>query len=178
MVTNFVQKLHALLHDAITAIGYDFWGMEFIPQHRGALIRIYIDHAAGITIADCVAATHQIRGMLQVAEADDDFLPEDGSEESAAQNVKKKLGQYELEVSSPGIERPLFAVEQFARFVNHQAHIKFKEPQELMTGDNLEYRRQLTGLITAVDGSLISIQEGEYTYTIDHKYIKKAHLVM
>jgi len=183
MVTNFIEKLHTLLHDAITAIGYEFWGMEFIPQHRGALVRVYIDHPAGITIADCVAATHQIKGMLQVAETSDDDFLSDASvappQNDAEKQILTKLGRYELEVSSPGIDRPLFELKHFAKFINSKVYIKLKEATELcMENGKAEPRKQLTGIIMAVDDSLISIKDGEVAYTIDYKQIKKAHLVM
>lgn len=86
-------------------MGYELVGVEFFPRSaRSSLLRVYIDHERGITLDDCTAVSHQLSGYLDV----EDPLP----------------GHYDLEVSSPGLDRLLFTVEQIQRFRGHKARVK------------------------------------------------------
>ncbi len=86
-------------------MGYELVGVEFFPRSaRSSLLRVYIDHERGITLDDCTAVSHQLSGCLDV----EDPLP----------------GHYDLEVSSPGLDRLLFTVEQIQRFRGHKARVK------------------------------------------------------
>lgn len=81
------DDLNALLGPVVEAMGYEFWGLEYL-QGRGAVLRIFIDKDDGISVDDCAAVSHQASGVLDV----EDLIS----------------GEYNLEVSSPGMERPLF----------------------------------------------------------------------
>ena len=85
------DKLTALLQPVIAGLGYDLWELEFLPGRGNALLRIYIDTEAhaGITVEDCERASRAISEVLDAG----DPIP----------------GNYTLEVSSPGVERPLRA---------------------------------------------------------------------
>jgi ribosome maturation factor RimP len=86
-------------------MGYELVGVEFFQRSaRRSLLRVYIDHERGIGLEDCTAVSHQLSGVLDV----EDPLP----------------GNYDLEVSSPGLDRLLFTVEQIQRFRGHKARVK------------------------------------------------------
>ena len=85
---------------------------------------MYIDSERGITVDDCQQVSHQISGVLDVA----DPIP----------------GRYTLEVSSPGLDRPLFDLEHFQRFVGHQVRIQLAAA--------LDGRRKISGLLKGVQG--------------------------
>jgi ribosome maturation factor RimP len=95
------NRLQTLLAPIITQLGYEFVGVERIPQgKRSILVRVYIDNPNGITLDDCEQVSYHISG------------------------------RYVLEVSSPGFDRPLFTLEQFTRFIGHKVTIKLSRSLE------------------------------------------------
>jgi ribosome maturation factor RimP len=99
-------NLSAILRPVVEGLGYEWVGLEYQTGGRGGgLLRIYIDSDAGITLDDCSAVSHQISGVLDV---------EDPIHEN-----------YRLEISSPGLDRPLFTQAHFQRFAGHQVVLKF-----------------------------------------------------
>ncbi|MDH5614342.1 MAG: ribosome maturation factor RimP, partial [Gammaproteobacteria bacterium] len=89
-------QFRALFEPAITAMGYELVGVEYLRQGKQGLLRIYIDSENGITVDDCGKVSHQVSGILEV-------------EDPIREN-------YVLEVSSPGLDRPLYTAEHFVRF--------------------------------------------------------------
>ncbi len=118
---------------ALEALGYELVGIEYLPQGRHALLRIYIDSERGITLEDCARASHQVSGVLDVED------PIQGS--------------YSLEVSSPGLDRPLFRLEHFARFAGKPVRLRLRVPRE--------GRRKFAGVIEGVQDGRILIRRDE-----------------
>ena len=143
-------KLEDLVRSVAEPMGYELVGVEYFHRGQGgAVLRIYIDHEKGITLDDCSAVSHQLSGVLDV----DDSLP----------------GHYDLEVSSPGLERPLFTAAHYERFRGHRAHLKRVE--------KLEGRRNFTGKIAGVsDGEVQLVIDGE-VFELPLSMIESAHLV-
>ncbi len=149
-MANIKTNLSEVLENAVAALDYELVGFEFEPRRHRALLRIYIDKPGGINVADCARASRHIAGVLDV----EDLLH----------------GPYNLEVSSPGIERPLFVIAHFQRYVGEQVDIKLKTP--------VEGRRTLVGTITEVSGDRITITTTDSRqYHILHENIQKAHLI-
>ena len=147
-------KLQALIQPVAESLGYELVGIEHLPQGGHSLLRVYIDSENGITIDDCEKVSHQLSGVLDVEEA--------------------VHGKYYLEVSSPGLDRPLFSEEHFQRFSGEQVKMKLAVPQQ--------GRRKLKGTISGVtDGNvLITIedgQEGEQEISVPFDSIDKANLI-
>ena len=105
------EQIQALLAPTVASLGLELLGVEFVPSGHSALLRLYID-APGrhVGIEDCEAASREVSALLDV---------EDPIE-----------SEYTLEVSSPGIDRPLFTVEQFARYIGEQAKLTLRLPQD------------------------------------------------
>ena len=98
-------QLTALVQSAVDALGYELVGVEYLSRPTaGHLLRIYIDREGGIGLADCEKVSHQVSGVLDVEDP--------------------IRGGYALEVSSPGLDRPLFEKAHFERFVGEVARIK------------------------------------------------------
>ena len=101
-------NLRQLLETVITAMGYELVGIEFSPNRANALLRVYIDKQSGINVDDCERVSHQISGLLDV----EDPIP----------------FRYTLEVSSPGLDRPLFEARHFIAFTGHDVRIQLAMP--------------------------------------------------
>ncbi len=142
--------LEAIIEPAVLAVGFEFVGLEYFKRREGALLRIYIDGEHGVPLDACAQVSRQISAVLDV-------------EDPIA-------GSYSLEVSSPGLERRLFKLAHFERFVGKKAKVRLKTPRE----DN---RRNYSGVIETVVGETICLSEGEQSVTIDFGDIDKAHLV-
>jgi ribosome maturation factor RimP len=129
-----------LLSPTVQALGLELLGIEYLPSSGGALLRLYIDIPAGavgesdaprmVGIEDCEAVSREVSAQLDVEDP--------------------ISGHYTLEVSSPGVDRPLFTVEQFARFLGEQAKVGLKLPQD--------GRRKLQGKIVAAEGDRIDFE--------------------
>ncbi len=142
------QNLLDLFEPEITAMGFELLGIELIKNGHISLLRVYIDKFEGVNIDDCVLVSQQLTGLLDVKDP-----------------IK---GQYNLEVSSPGIDRPLFTDEQLKKHIGHIVMIKLRE----------KYRgkRKITGVLEAVDNLEIIIKCNENNEKIPSELIDKAKL--
>lgn len=101
---NDSSPLYQMLNSSISGLGYELLGFEQVQDSGGSVLRIYIDHENGIVVDDCSIVSRHISGVLDVEDL-----------------VK---GQYFLEVSSPGLDRPLFKLEHYEKFSGSVAKIK------------------------------------------------------
>lgn len=143
------NRLQAIIEPSVSALGYELVGIEYLPQGRHSVLRVYIDSAAGITVDDCEKVSRQLSGVLDVEDP-----------------IK---GQYSLEISSPGLDRPLFTPEHFVRFAGQQVQIRLQQP--------LHGQRKFKGLLRGMEGEevLIDIDGGELRVLPEE--IDKANLI-
>ena len=141
--------LKALCQPVVEALGYELVGVEFRSSQPNALLRVYIDKSEGIRIDDCERVSHQLSGLFDV-------------EDPIA-------GQYTLEVSSPGLDRPLFEPDDFIRFAGHKARVQMEAA--------INGQRKFTGVIRGVaDAQLVlEVEQSELSLPLDK--IGKARLV-
>ncbi|MBA2649423.1 MAG: ribosome maturation factor RimP [Legionella sp.] len=144
------DELEQLFLPSITAMGYELWGCEYIPQGKHSLLRIYIDRPDGIGIEDCQAVSKQIGALLDVEDP--------------------ISGNYSLEVSSPGIPRPLFKSSQYKIFTGHEVHIKTLKP--------VQGKRKLTGVIVNVSENALVLEINNEEQEILFTNIVKANLTV
>ncbi|RRW43966.1 ribosome maturation factor RimP [Pseudomonas luteola] len=148
-MSSKLEQLQAMLAPVIEALGYECWGIEYISQGRHSLLRVYIDHSNGILVEDCEKVSRQVSGILDV----EDPIP----------------GEYTLEVSSPGMDRPLFTLEQFNAFVGEQVKIRLRSPYE--------GRRNFLGLLRSVEEQDVVVQVGDHEYLLPVEMIDKANVI-
>lgn len=148
-MSSKLEQLQALLAPVVEALGYQCWGIEFISQGRHSVLRVYIDHADGILIDDCEKVSRQISGVLDVEDP--------------------VSGEYTLEVSSPGMDRPLFTLEQFAAHAGEQVKIRLRSPYE--------GRRNFQGLLRGVEEQDVVVQVDEHEYLLPVDSIDKANII-
>ncbi|MDH5180977.1 MAG: ribosome maturation factor RimP [Gammaproteobacteria bacterium] len=129
-----VQKtLVNLLEPVVEGMGFELVGIEYLPQGRHSLLRVYIDKEQGILLEDCEQVSRQISGVLDVEDP--------------------ITGQYVLEVSSPGMERPLFKAEHYARYIGQAVKLRLSRP--------LDGQRKFRGVLLESDAEHIVIQVEE-----------------
>lgn len=144
------QALAQRFTEVLADLGLECIGVEFSPSQGQSTLRVYIDaEGREVTVDDCEAGSRELSAMLDV----EDPIP----------------GHYVLEVSSPGIDRPLFTAAQFAKVAGKEVKILLKAP--------LEGRRRLRGKVTAVEGEHISLEAEGKTFEFDHDAVESARVV-
>jgi len=143
------QALLKLLQPVVTALGYELLGIEQLPQGRESLVRIYIDHEDGIGLDDCERVSEQVTGVMDVEDP--------------------IRGSYRLEVSSPGLDRPLFTLEQCRSFLGQEMRVKLRS--------KLHGRRNITGRLKNLSDDTIVIEESGTEYAVPADLIERASLV-
>ena len=145
-----VRDLSELFEPVIESMGYELVGVEFIGAGGDGTLRVYIDHENGIGVEDCVAISRQVSAILDV-------------EEPIQQ-------AYDLEVSSPGLNRPLFKASDFDRFSGRMAKIKMAVA--------VDGRKNFKGLLQGVKHlKLVQIEVDTETYELPLADIAKANLL-
>jgi len=149
MKATSVSRLEKLLAPGVEALGFELLAVELAGSGPSTVLRIFIDGPQGITVDDCAAVSNQVSGILDV----EDPLP----------------GHYTLEVSSPGLDRPLVKPEHFARFVGEKVRIWLWEPRE--------QRRKWSGMLLQVDDSGILLDVDGEEVRLPFADMEKARLV-
>ncbi|HHL45852.1 MAG TPA: ribosome maturation factor RimP [Gammaproteobacteria bacterium] len=143
------EHLYELLTPAVTALGYELVGVEHIMQGKHSVLRVYIDAEDGVTVDDCARASHQISGVLDIEDP--------------------IRGEYSLEVSSPGLDRPLFTLAHFERFAGQLARLVLNTPWQ--------GRRKLTGRLGGVREQKVVLDVDGEEALLTLQEIDKARLV-
>ena len=143
------NRFDPILQPVIEGMGLEYVGYEFMSQGRHSTLRIYIDHESGVTIDHCTQVTRQLDAVLNVEEA----IP----------------GHYRIEVSSPGLERPLFKLVHFERFIGKPVKMKLYTP--------VEGQSHFQGSLDAVQDDKITLSTEEGSITVPFSEIVKANLI-
>ena len=140
-----MQKLIELIGQVVTGLGFELVTVEGSP--RGRLLRVFIDIARGVTIDDCETVSHQLTRVFEVENIDFD----------------------RLEVSSPGLDRPLVKPADFERFAGADIRLRTHAP--------VGNQRNFTGMLKGLrDGAVVvDTEKGELTVAFDD--VEKARLV-
>jgi ribosome maturation factor RimP len=152
-MTDKAQDIVTLLAPTVGSLGLELLGAEYLPSPGGALLRLYIDVPEGeerqVGIEDCEAVSREVSAQLDVEDP--------------------ISSQYTLEVSSPGIDRPLFTPAQFQRYEGEQAKVALKLPQD--------GRRRFQGRILRTEGDAIVLDVDGTEFPVAAGNIDKARLV-
>lgn len=143
------DKVQRPIAAAVRGLGYELVGVEYLPQGRRSLLRVYIDTPAGVTVDDCERVSHQVSGALDV----DDPIH----------------GHYVLEVSSPGLDRPLFTAEHFRRFAGKRIRLRVSPP--------LGGRRNFSGVLRGLRNDAVVLSQDEGEMEIPLRQVEQARLV-
>ena len=148
-MSSKLEQLQALLAPVVTGLGFECWGIEFVSQGKHSVLRVYIDKEGGILVDDCAEVSRQVSSVLDVEDP--------------------ISSEYTREVSSPGMERPLFTLEQFAKYAGEQVKIKLRSP--------FEGRRNFQGLLRGVEEQDIVVQVEDHEFLLPIDMIDKANII-
>lgn len=143
------DALESVIGPTIRALGYELWGIERQRKPHGLLLRVYIDHADGITLADCERVSMPVRDLLEAESAlADDYL---------------------LEISSPGMDRLLFTVEHYRKYRGVLVQMKLRIPHA--------GRRNLLGVLVEADLKSVLVECDNDQIEVPFGAIERTRLV-
>jgi ribosome maturation factor RimP len=136
-----VESIQALIEPSVEALGFELWGLELVAQGRFSTLRIYIESAKGITVDDCAEVSHQVSGIMDVEDP--------------------ITNQYTLEVSSPGVDRPLFKQAHYEQHIGQFLRVRLHSP--------FDGRRKFAGVLMGLEADeiVLLVDQEEYLLPID-----------
>lgn len=144
------SELKKLLGPVVEALGCELWGIELQAGGKTKLLRLYIDHAEnGVGVDDCERVSRQASAVLDVEDAIN--------------------GEYILEVSSPGMDRPLYELSQYEQFIGEDISLRLRFPYE--------GRRNFKGRLSGVDDDEIVLVVADHEFLFPVEGIEKANVV-
>jgi len=146
---EIIKQVEALAEPLCDSEGLELVHVEYQRESAGRILRLYIDRAGGVALDDCVNVSRQLNDLLDV------YLDD--------------IGPYNLEVTSPGPERPLSKLQDYERFKGRKAKIKTRQP--------VNEQKNFTGIILGVAAKQIKLLSNEKIVTIPFGDITKARLV-
>ena len=150
-MAKIADKVFSIINPIVIDMGYELLGIEYVSSGKHSVLRVYIDCEEGIGVDDCETVSRQVGAIMDV----EDLIN----------------GQYNLEVSSPGIERPLFVISHYQRFLGHDVCLRTYRP--------IDGKRKFTGSIGSVGetSNTIELVTELGSVTLDIELIEKANLV-
>ncbi len=145
---KLLQDVRQVVEPILESQGFELVDLEYQRESQGWVLRIYLDREGGVNLEDCAGVSHEVGATLEVK----DLIP----------------NAYILEVSSPGLTRPLKKPEDFNKFRNQMVKIKLYEP--------LEGRRNFKGTLLGLEGDRVRVEVEQKVYELPLQRIAKANL--
>lgn len=144
-----VNELVALIEPFVSGMGFTLWGVEYLPSGKFSTLRIFIDHEDGIHVDNCAEVSRQVSAVLDVEDP--------------------ISGNYNLEVSSPGMDRPLFTMEQYAAYIGEWVEIRLRYA--------FEGRRNFKGVLVGIEDGDVVIKVDEEEFILPIESIDKGRII-
>jgi len=148
-LAKFEHKLTEMLRPAVEEVGKELLGIEYISAGNNSVLRLFIDHENGIDVDDCAEVSRQVGAILDVEDP--------------------ISSEFNLEVSSPGLDRPLFDKSHYEAVIGETIEVKLSIP--------LNGRRKFKGNLVAVENDTLIVTVDNEDYDLVLGNIIKAHLV-
>ena len=143
------QKLQDLLQGSVEDLGCELWGIECQRVGRYLTVRLFIDKEGGVTVEDCADVSRQVSAVLDVEDPIAD--------------------KYNLEVSSPGLDRPLFTFAQYTRYIGQEIVVHLRIP--------VADRRKWHGELAKIENDMITLIVDKQEQILAFGNIQKANVV-
>ncbi|SPY32254.1 ribosome maturation factor RimP [Pasteurella canis] len=148
-MASLEQKLQELLQESVEDLGCELWGIECQRSGKYLTVRLYIDKEGGVTVEDCADVSRQVSALLDVEDPISD--------------------KYNLEVSSPGLDRALFTLEQYQRYIGEDIAVHLRIPV-------LE-RRKWQGKLEKIENDMLTIIVDGQEQVLVFGNIQKANII-
>ncbi|MGN0920420.1 MAG: ribosome maturation factor RimP [Cellvibrio sp.] len=142
------ELLTQLITPVVESLGCELWGLDYLTQGRYTTLRIYIDSAQGVSLEECEKVSRQVSAVLDVEDPID--------------------GEYTLEVSSPGLDRPLFTEAHYARYLGETVSLRLRIAQA--------GRRRFKGVVEKIEAGQLQILVDNQSVSIAIDAIDKGNL--
>jgi len=143
------QNLQEMLQGAVEDLGCELWGIECQRAGRFMTVRLFIDKEGGVTVDDCADVSRQVSAILDVEDPISD--------------------KYNLEVSSPGLDRPLFTLPQFERYIGQDIAVHLRIP--------VMERRKWQGKLERIENDMVTLIVDGQEQVLVFGNIQKANVV-
>ena len=143
------QNLQEILQGAVEDLGCELWGIECQRAGRFMTVRLFIDKEGGVTVDDCADVSRQVSAILDVEDPIAD--------------------KYNLEVSSPGLDRPLFTLPQFERYIGQDIAVHLRIP--------VMERRKWQGKLDRIENDMVILIVDGQEQVLVFGNIQKANVV-
>lgn len=143
------EKLQDLLQGSVEDLGCELWGIECQRAGRFLTVRLYIDKKGGVTVDDCADVSRQVSAILDVEDPIAD--------------------KYNLEVSSPGLDRPLFTLSQFEHFVGEEIAVHLRIP--------VQDRRKWQGKLEKIENDMLTLIVDGQPQVLVFGNVQKANVI-
>lgn len=139
------MQIEAIIEQAVTGLGFELVDFETSP--KGRLLRVFIDSPKGISVDDCATVSNHLTRLFAVENIDYD----------------------RLEVSSPGLDRPLKRLTDFERFAGHEVQVRIRVP--------IDGQRNFAGVLSGVSDGKVQLTTEKGTVALGIEQVDKARLV-
>ena len=143
------QNLQEMLQGTVEDLGCELWGIECQRAGRFMTVRLFIDKEGGVTVDDCADVSRQVSAILDVEDPIAD--------------------KYNLEVSSPGLDRPLFTLPQFERYIGQDISVHLRIP--------VMERRKWQGKLERIENDMVTLIVDGQEQVVVFGNIQKANVV-
>ena len=143
------DKLTEMLEPGVEALGYELVGVEFVRAGKHSILRVFIDHENGITVDDCAEVSYQASAILDV---EDPINTE-----------------YNLEISSPGMDRPLFKEKHYEQSLGEVVQVRLTVP--------MNDRRNFKGKLLSCENGMINVEVDGQQFQLAVANIEKGNVV-
>ena len=148
-MSGIQKQLEDIVVPAVAASGCKLWGLDYFANGKVTVLRVYIEKDGGVHVDDCEKVSRQISSVMDVEDP--------------------IRGEYTLEVSSPGMDRKLFTIEQYKEFVGQKLAVKLRV--------NFEGRRKFTGILKGIEEDEVVLEVDNEEYILPYELIDKANVV-
>jgi len=148
-LAKFEHKLTDMLRPAVEEVGVELLGIEFVSAGKHSTLRVFIDHENGIDVDNCADVSRQVGALLDV---EDPISTE-----------------YNLEVSSPGLDRPLFSLAHYEAVIGETVNVRLSLP--------LNGRRKFKGILNAIESDVLIVTVDGEEFELVFSNVDKGNLV-
>ncbi len=149
VLASLEQKLQELLQESVEDLGCELWGIECQRSGKYLTVRLYIDKEGGVTVEDCANVSRQVSAILDVEDPISD--------------------KYNLEVSSPGLDRVLFTLAQYQRYIGQDIVVHLRIP--------VLDRRKWQGKLAKIENDMLTMIVDGQEQVLVFGNIQKANII-